>query len=110
MHDDRHRRAVRPAPVGCRPGPAVQGEVMADPAITGRVIANLFGNALRYSPAVSPALVTARTVGDRVELRVADHGPGIPEADREWVFLPFHRLGDRATGPASGSGSWWPAA
>ena len=69
-------------------------EVMADPAIMERVIANLVGNALRYSPAASPPLVTARAVGDRVELCVVDHGTGIPEADRKRVFLPFHRLGD----------------
>ena len=68
--------------------------VMTDLAITERVIANLVGNALRYSPAASPPLVTARILGDRVELRVVDHGPGIPEADRKRVFLPFHRLGD----------------
>jgi two-component system, OmpR family, sensor histidine kinase KdpD len=79
-------------------------EVMADPAITERVIANLVGNALRYSPAVSPPLVTARTVGDRVELRVVDHGPGIPEADRERVFLPFHRLGDPGSRAGVGLG------
>jgi two-component system sensor histidine kinase KdpD len=74
--------------------PSGLGEVMADPAIMERVIANLVGNALRYSPAVSPPLVTARARGDRVELRVVDHGPGIPKADRKRVFLPFHRLGD----------------
>jgi two-component system sensor histidine kinase KdpD len=69
-------------------------QVMADPAIMERVIANLVGNAVRYSPAASPPLVTARARGDRVELRVVDHGPGIPKADRKRVFLPFHRLGD----------------
>ena len=74
--------------------PPALGEVMADPAIMERVIANLVGNALRYSPAASPPLLTAGTRRDRVELRVVDHGPGIPEADWERVFLPFHRLGD----------------
>jgi two-component system sensor histidine kinase KdpD len=68
-------------------------EVMADPAIAERVIVNLAGNALRYSPAAAPPLVTARTAGNRVELRVVDHGPGIPAADRKPVFQPFCRLG-----------------
>src|SRR5690242_1669494 len=68
-------------------------EVMADPAIAERVIVNLAGNALRYSPAAAPPLLTARTDGNRVELRVVDHGPGIAAADRERVFQPFCRLG-----------------
>jgi two-component system, OmpR family, sensor histidine kinase KdpD len=68
-------------------------EVIADPAITERVIVNLAGNALRYSPATAPPLLTARTAGNRVELRVVDHGPGIPAADRKRVFQPFCRLG-----------------
>ena len=68
-------------------------EVMADPAIAERIIVNLAGNALRYSPAAAPPLLTARTAGNRVELRVVDHGPGIPAADRKRVFQPFCRLG-----------------
>jgi len=79
-------------------------EVMADPAITERVIANLAGNALRYSPAGSPPLVTARARGDRVELRVVDHGTGIPEADRRRAFLPFQRLGRPGDGTGAGLG------
>jgi two-component system sensor histidine kinase KdpD len=69
-------------------------EVMADPAIAERVIVNLAGNALRYSPAALPPLLTARTAGNQVELCVVDHGPGIPAADRKRVFQPFCRLGD----------------
>jgi two-component system sensor histidine kinase KdpD len=53
-------------------------EVMDDPAIVERVIVNLADNALRYSPAAAPPLLTARAAGNRVELRVVDHGPGIP--------------------------------
>jgi two-component system sensor histidine kinase KdpD len=77
-------------------------EVMADPAIAERVIVNLAGNALCYSPAAPPPLLTARTAGNRVELRVVDHGPGIPAADWKRVFQPFCRLG--ALGNSTGVG------
>jgi two-component system sensor histidine kinase KdpD len=69
-------------------------EVRVDPAILERVIVNLTANALRYSPAGSPPLLTASALGDRVELRVVDRGPGIPAADRDRMFRPFQRLGD----------------
>ena len=59
-----------------------------------RVIANLTANALRYSPAGTPPLLSASALGDRVELRVVDRGPGIPEEDRDRMFAPFQRLGD----------------
>jgi two-component system sensor histidine kinase KdpD len=74
--------------------PSALRQVMADPAILERVIANLVGNALRYSAAASPPLVMVRDLRDRVELCVVDHGTGIREADRKRVFLPFQRLGD----------------
>ena len=51
-------------------------------------------NALRYSPAGPPPLLTASALADRVELRVIDRGPGIPAADRDRIFTPFQRLGD----------------
>ena len=69
-------------------------EVMVDPAIMERVIVNLTANALRYSPAASPPLLTASALGDWVEVRVVDRGPGLPESDRDRVFVPFQRLGD----------------
>ncbi|HEV2242831.1 MAG TPA: DUF4118 domain-containing protein, partial [Streptosporangiaceae bacterium] len=69
-------------------------EVQVDPAILERVIANLTANALRYSPDGSPPLLTGSALGDRVELRIVDRGPGIPEADRDRIFVPFQRLGD----------------
>jgi two-component system sensor histidine kinase KdpD len=68
--------------------------VMADPAILERVVVNLTENAVRYSPAGKPPLLAASALGDRVELRVVDRGPGIPESDRERMFVPFQRLGD----------------
>jgi len=69
-------------------------EVQADPGILERVIVNLTGNALRYSPAGQPPLLAASALGGRVELRVVDRGPGIPADDRDRIFVPFQRLGD----------------
>jgi two-component system sensor histidine kinase KdpD len=72
-------------------------QVMADSAILERVIVNLVGNALRYSSAAPPPLLTARAAGSWVELRIVDHGPGIPEPDRKRMFLPFQRFGDQSS-------------
>ncbi|HLI41929.1 MAG TPA: DUF4118 domain-containing protein [Streptosporangiaceae bacterium] len=70
-------------------------EVLADPGIAERVIVNLTENALRYSPPGQPPALTASALAGRVELRVIDRGPGVPEADRARMFVPFQRLGDR---------------
>ena len=67
----------------------------ADAALLERVLANLVANALRYSPPGRPPMVTVSDHGGRVEVRVIDHGPGIPAGDCDRVFLPFQRLGDR---------------
>ncbi|WP_283137425.1 sensor histidine kinase [Rhizohabitans arisaemae] len=79
-------------------------EVQADPALLERVLVNLISNALRYSPEGRAVYVTASALGDRVEIRVIDRGPGIPTADRERVFLPFQRLGDRDNDTGVGLG------
>jgi two-component system sensor histidine kinase KdpD len=68
--------------------------VRVDPAILERIIVNLTENALRYSPAGKAPLLGASALGDRVELRVVDRGPGISDVDKERVFVPFQRLGD----------------
>ena len=71
--------------------------VMADPPVLERVIANVTANALRYSPVGSPPLLTASARAGRVELRMADRGPGVAAADRDRMFVPFARLA--GTGP-----------
>ena len=106
---DRAARARRPRPG--RPGtarrhPGRVPEVLADPALLERVVANLVGNALRYSPAGQPPLLAASALGDRVELRVIDRGPGIPD-ERPGPGLPAvpaarrHRQHHRASASAS---------
>jgi two-component system sensor histidine kinase KdpD len=67
----------------------------ADPGLLDRVLVNVVGNALRYSPADQPPEITGRARDGRLELRVIDHGPGVPPGDRERIFQAFQRLGDR---------------
>ncbi|MEZ4366919.1 MAG: HAMP domain-containing sensor histidine kinase [Kofleriaceae bacterium] len=62
-----------------------------DRALLQRVLTNLVDNALKYGGPGSLRIET-RCCGDAVELRVADHGPGIPERDRKRVFRRFSRL------------------
>jgi two-component system sensor histidine kinase KdpD len=69
--------------------------VSADPGLLERVLVNVIGNAIRYSPPGRPPLLKASQHGGKVELRIVDHGPGIPESAWDRVFLPFQRLGDR---------------
>jgi two-component system, OmpR family, sensor histidine kinase KdpD len=69
-------------------------EVAVDPGILERVIANLTANALRYSPPGSPPTLSGSVLKDRVELRVIDRGPGIPQEHRDHMYVPFQRLGD----------------
>ncbi|WP_144761140.1 ATP-binding protein [Curtobacterium sp. 9128] len=68
--------------------------VTADPVLLQRVVVNLLANAVRHAPAGSRVRVGASAFAGNVELRIADHGPGIPEDRREDVFQPFQRLGD----------------
>ncbi|WP_035802784.1 ATP-binding protein [Kitasatospora mediocidica] len=75
-------------------GLAAVPPVLADPPLLERVLANVITNALRHNAPGEPVLVTAGAHLDRVEIRIADRGPGIPAADRDRVFLPFQRLGD----------------
>jgi two-component system sensor histidine kinase KdpD len=68
--------------------------VVADPALLQRVVVNLLANALRFAPADTAPVVATSELGNRVQLRVIDTGPGVPEDRREEMFVPFQRLGD----------------
>jgi two-component system sensor histidine kinase KdpD len=84
--------------------PAATPPAVADPAQLERVLVNLLSNAIRYSPAGSPATVTASTLGDRVELRIIDHGPGVSQTDQDRIFAPFQRHADEISPPGTGLG------
>jgi two-component system, OmpR family, sensor histidine kinase KdpD len=70
-------------------------EVRADPGLLERILVNVATNAVRHSPPDRPPLIKGSAHRDRVEVRVIDFGPGVPEADWDRIFVPFQRLGDR---------------
>ena len=73
-------------------GCGVSGEsvmVRGNPALLRRLLRNLVDNALRHGK--PPVEVTVRRENGRAALRVHDHGPGIPPAQREVMFDPFRR-------------------
>jgi len=79
-------------------------DLVADPALLERVVANLVGNALTWSPAEGSVRLAVHRRGDSIQVHVVDHGPGIRPAQRAQVLQPFHRLGDGAHQPGLGLG------
>lgn len=74
--------------------------VRADPLRLQQCLTNLVENALRYTPAGSPIELFSSHDAGQVLLHVRDHGPGVPEAERERIFQRFQR----GSAAASGSG------
>ncbi|HEX8916328.1 MAG TPA: ATP-binding protein [Humisphaera sp.] len=101
-------------PAAC---PAAAAVVLADPTRVRHVLANLLGNALRYTPAGGRVTVSARRApgdgagggdgdagGSAVELSVADTGTGIPAAYLDRVFEKFFRVPGQPGDSGSGLG------
>ena len=71
--------------------PDVLPDVDVDAGRIGRVLENLVGNALKYSPPGSTVVVGAIAEGDWLAATVDDEGVGIPDTERDLVLEPFHR-------------------
>jgi two-component system sensor histidine kinase KdpD len=78
-------------------------DVPIDVVLIDQVLTNLLENAVKFSPDGTPITVSATRWRDRVEVRVADRGEGIPKEDRERVFEPFVR-GDHEVAKGAGLG------
>ncbi|MDZ7643464.1 MAG: HAMP domain-containing sensor histidine kinase [Woeseiaceae bacterium] len=94
---DRDRISVRFA--------GVERIVRLDEARVLLLLKNLLTNALRYSAAGDgPVELTVNFLPDALLLRVQDHGPGIPAAQREFIGEPFFRGDPSRTRGTGGSG------
>lgn len=92
--------------------PANMPPVEADPGLLERVIANIVENAVKYAPESDILVVGSvggsgsATVDGRPasELRVVDHGEGVPAESVMAMFRPFQRLDDVSYGAEGGTG------
>ncbi|MDI4481449.1 HAMP domain-containing protein [Moraxella osloensis] len=90
-------------PVTVKVGKVQKGAfAQADRRYLHRVLQNLAGNATRY--AESTIIISAGLEKNEAFISVEDDGQGIPEKDREKVFIPFARLDDSRTRASGGYG------
>jgi signal transduction histidine kinase len=76
---------------------------LADEARVLQIGQALVANALLHTPQGTTVTISSRRRGGRVELVVADDGPGIPPSQREAIFERFYRVeGGRASGSGLG--------
>ena len=68
--------------------------VRADAGLVKRIVSNLAGNALTHGRSGVPPTVSAAATPRGVELRVADHGPGLDAEQRARPFAAFQHAGD----------------
>ena len=96
-------RGVELAFAAPEPGSAV---VLGEAARLAQVLRNIIDNAVSFSPDGGVVIIVVEGVGDRVQLRVDDHGPGIPPDNREDIFRRFYsdRPAAEAFGRHSGLG------
>jgi signal transduction histidine kinase len=78
----------------------VPATVRGDPRLLRRLLRNLLENARRHGK--PPIRVELAVSGGVAIVDVIDAGEGVPQAERERVFAPFHRLGADATGAGLG--------
>jgi signal transduction histidine kinase/DNA-binding response OmpR family regulator len=75
-----------------------------DPDQLDKVLTNLLGNALKFTPAGGKVQVRLSAEPNHAVLTVADTGPGIPAAHIPLIFNRFHQVDDSASRRHSGSG------
>lgn len=87
--------------IECRTEPA---QAKITPEELKVILDNLIDNALRFSPRDTSIEVEVLAIGGRAELRVRDHGPGVPEDLGDKIFERFVRGDDHRNRASGGAG------
>lgn len=83
--------------------PADLPHAVTDQVRVQQILVNLLSNAVRHTPTGSTLTLSVSARKSLLEFRVADQGPGVPEAIRAGVFEPFERF-DPHSGMGTGLG------
>ena len=75
-----------------------------DGVLLERVLANLFENAAKYTPAGTPIRLSARHEGAQIVVDVTDDGPGLPPVEADSLFRKFIRGDKESSTPGVGLG------
>ncbi|MBC1219895.1 PAS domain S-box protein [Nostoc sp. UCD121] len=75
-----------------------------DAKLLRQILTNLFSNCLKYSPIGSTVKFSVTTANERAIFQTQDSGIGIPPADIEHIFEPFHRASNTGNIPGMGLG------
>ena len=78
--------------------------VKADRDRITQVIVNLLSNAVKFSERGGVVEVVSKVAADRLELRVSDHGEGVPDHFRERIFQKFQQADSSVTRRKGGTG------
>ena len=86
------------------------GPVLADARKLRQALANLVGNAVKFSPHGGEVRVEVARAGDKLRFSIYDQGPGIRGPDAANVFEPFFHASRKGEARAPGSGLGLPVA
>jgi len=76
----------------------------AEPKLLARALGNVVRNAVRYAGGAGPIVISAAPAGDRINLVVADNGPGVPIDSLPRLFDAFYRPDTARTHGTGGAG------
>ncbi|TMC45220.1 MAG: hybrid sensor histidine kinase/response regulator [Chloroflexi bacterium] len=84
--------------------PEVGVPVSGDSGRVAQILDNLISNAIKYSALGAPIDIALTTKGDEAQVRVEDHGLGVPSDERDRLFAPYFRTQRTRDIPGSGLG------
>lgn len=83
-------------------------DVVGSAELLRSAVENVLRNAVKYSPPGAAITVTMKRTAsraqERVEIRVEDQGPGVPEGQLEEIFRPFYRVAEARDRSRGGAG------